>query len=77
MVRKSKTPCIRDVYLAYLIEGARRTKSDEFPIIEEWMVNSLSKQLDISVIELVKLAQNLIMLKLLMSMTKDSYFQLI
>ena len=38
MVKKSKTPYVRDVYLAYLIEGARRTKSDEFPIIEEWMV---------------------------------------
>ena len=28
----------RDVYLAYLIEGARRTKPDGFPIIEGWMV---------------------------------------
>lgn len=37
-IRKSKTPYIRDVYLAYLIDGARRTETDEFPIIEEWMV---------------------------------------
>ena len=28
----------RDVYLAYLIEGARRTKPDGYPIIEGWMV---------------------------------------
>ena len=38
MLRKAKTPYIRDVYLAYLIDGARRTETDEFPIIEEWMV---------------------------------------
>ena len=38
MLRKSKTPYLRDVYLAYLIDGARRTETDEFPIIEEWMV---------------------------------------
>ena len=38
MIRKSKTPYVRDVYLAYLIAGARRTKTDEYPIIEEWMV---------------------------------------
>lgn len=38
MLRKSKTPYIRDVYLAYLIDGARRTETDEFPTIEEWMV---------------------------------------
>lgn len=37
-IKKSKTPYIRDVYLAYLIDGARRTETDEFPIIEEWMV---------------------------------------
>jgi len=40
MVRKSKTPYIRDVYLAYLIDGAKRTKTDEFPIIERWMITS-------------------------------------
>lgn len=28
----------RDVYLAYLIEGARRTKPDGYPIIEGWMI---------------------------------------
>jgi len=28
----------RDVYLAYLIDGARRTLIDGFPIIEDWMV---------------------------------------
>lgn len=38
MIRKSKTPYIRDVYLAYLIANARRTKTDDYPIIEEWMV---------------------------------------
>lgn len=38
MIKKSKTPYLRDVYLAYLINGARRTKIDEFPIIENWMV---------------------------------------
>ena len=38
MLKKSKTPFVRDVYLAYLIDGARRTETDEFPIIEEWMV---------------------------------------
>ena len=38
MLRKSKTPYVRDVYLAYLIAGARRTKTDDYPIIEEWMV---------------------------------------
>ncbi|MBQ7276130.1 MAG: DUF4417 domain-containing protein [Bacilli bacterium] len=38
MLRKSKTPYVMDVYLAYLIAGARRTKTDDYPIIEEWMV---------------------------------------
>lgn len=38
MLHKSKTPYVRDVYLAYLIDGARRSETDEFPIIEEWMV---------------------------------------
>lgn len=38
MIKKSKTPYIRDVYLAYLIASARRTKTDNYPIIEEWMV---------------------------------------
>ena len=28
----------RDVYLAYLIKGARRTPTDEFPVIEGWMI---------------------------------------
>lgn len=28
----------RDVYLAYLIEGARRTNPDGYPIIEGWMI---------------------------------------
>ena len=36
-IKKSKTPYVRDVYLAYLIDGARRTRTDEFPIIEERM----------------------------------------
>ena len=38
MLRKSKTPYIRDVYLAYLIDGANRTRTDEYPVIESWMV---------------------------------------
>ena len=38
MLRKCTTPYLRDVYLAYLIADARRTKTDEYPIIEEWMV---------------------------------------
>ncbi len=38
MLRKSKTPYLRDVYLAYLITNARRTNTDEYPIIEAWMV---------------------------------------
>jgi hypothetical protein len=38
MIKKSKTPYVRDVYLAYLIADARRTKTDDYPIIEEWMV---------------------------------------
>ena len=38
MLKKSKSPYLRDVYLAYLIDGARRTETDGFPIIEEWMV---------------------------------------
>lgn len=29
---------VRDVYLAYLIDGARRTEGQGFPIIEKWMV---------------------------------------
>ena len=38
MVKKPKSPYIRDVYLAYLIDGAGRTETDGFAIIEEWMV---------------------------------------
>ncbi len=37
-INKRKSPYIRDVYLTYLIEGARHTKTDEYPIVEEWMV---------------------------------------
>ena len=33
-----RSPYRRDVYLAKLIDGARRTKIDEYPIIETWMV---------------------------------------
>ena len=39
MIKKSKTPFIRDVNLAYLTKKARKTKPDGFPIIEEWMVS--------------------------------------
>ena len=38
MLKKCTTPYLRDVYLAYLITNARRTKTDEYPIIEAWMV---------------------------------------
>lgn len=38
MLKRSKTPFVRDVYLSYLIRGAQRTKTDEYPIIEKWMV---------------------------------------
>lgn len=38
MVKKTKSPYVRDVYLAYLIDGARRTETDGYPIIEERMV---------------------------------------
>ena len=38
MIRKSKTPYVRDVYLAYLIDGAERTETDGFAKIEKWMV---------------------------------------
>ena len=38
MLKKSKTPYLRDVYLAYLIENARRTETDGFPVIERAMV---------------------------------------
>lgn len=31
-------PYVRDVFLSYLIKGARRTTLDGYPIIEEWMV---------------------------------------
>ena len=40
MVKKSKTPFIRDVNLAYLTKKARKTKPDGFPIIEKWMVST-------------------------------------
>lgn len=33
-----KKPYIRDIYLAYLIDGAKRTEPDGYPIIEKWMV---------------------------------------
>lgn len=38
MIKKTKKPYVRDVYLAYLITNARRTKTDDYPIIEKWMV---------------------------------------
>ena len=38
MIKKRKSPYLRDVYLAYLIADARRTKTDEYPMIEAWMV---------------------------------------
>lgn len=31
-------PYVRDVFLSYLINGARRTIPDGYPIIEDWMV---------------------------------------
>lgn len=38
MFKKPKTPFLRDVNLAYTIRGARRTLTDEYPIIERWMI---------------------------------------
>lgn len=38
MIKKQKSPYLRDVFLAYLVEDARRTKEDEYPIIEKWMI---------------------------------------
>lgn len=38
MIKKSSKPYIRDVYLAYLIDGANRTEPEGFPIIEIDMV---------------------------------------
>ncbi len=31
-------PYVRDVFLSYLIKGARRTEPDGYPIIEKWMI---------------------------------------
>jgi hypothetical protein len=39
VIKKTKTPYIRDLYLAYLIKDAKRTNLDEYPIIEDWMVS--------------------------------------
>ena len=36
--KHSTNPFVRDVFLAYLITGARRTVPDGYPIIEKWMV---------------------------------------
>lgn len=33
-------PYVRDVFLSYLIEGARRTIPDGYPILEEWMITT-------------------------------------
>lgn len=38
MLHKSKKPYIRDLYLAYLINGANFTPTDNYPVIERWMV---------------------------------------
>lgn len=38
MIKKSKTPFLRDLYLAYLTKDAKRTSLDEYPIIDESMV---------------------------------------
>ena len=38
MIKKSKKPYIKDVYLSYLIDGANRTEPEGFPIIEIEMV---------------------------------------
>ncbi len=40
MIKKSNKPYIRDVYLAYLIDGANRTEPEGFPIIEDEMVTT-------------------------------------
>ena len=36
--RNLTNPYVRDVFLSYLIDGARRTGPDGYPIIEKWMV---------------------------------------
>lgn len=36
--RNVTNPYVRDVFLSYLIEGARRTEPDGYPVIEKWMV---------------------------------------
>lgn len=33
-----KIPYLRDVYFAFLTKGAKRTKTDGYPIMEKWMV---------------------------------------
>lgn len=38
MIKKSKNPYIRDIYLAYLTENAERTLTDNYPIIERKMI---------------------------------------
>ena len=38
MIYKPKSPYIRDIYLAYLVDDATPTKTDGFPTIEKWMV---------------------------------------
>ena len=38
---KSTSPYQRNVFLAYLIDGARRTSEDGFPIIERFMVSDI------------------------------------
>lgn len=38
MHKKYRKPYKRDVFLAYLTDGAKRTSFDEYPIIENWMI---------------------------------------
>ncbi len=38
MIHKSKKPYVRDLYLAYLIDGAMLTTLDNYPVIEKWMI---------------------------------------
>ena len=47
MLHKRKGPYSRDVYLAYLIDGAECTDTDEYAKIEEWMVASEPPKKDV------------------------------
>lgn len=41
--RKKKQKCVRDEFKAYLVEGARFTTSEQYPIIEKWMIPNVKE----------------------------------